>query len=120
MHRAGDFEQSPDGTGTVCFICLTKKVDLSFQPFREGFFSLSWKCLTSSGSFLTVTHEIKIFINYSGIARTSLLSVLLKQEASDDWKSWQPVQADMKNNLLSSVIQIRKKDQVQLWEKSVS
>lgn len=117
--RAGDFEQFPDGTGTVCFIYLTKKVDLSFQPFREGFFSLSWKCLTSPGSFLTVSHEIKIFINYSGIARTSLLSVLLKQEASDDWKSWQPVQADMKNNLLSSVIEIRKKDQVQLWGKSV-
>lgn len=112
--RAGDFEQLPDGTGTVCFIYLMKKVDLSFQPFREGFFSLSWKCLTLPGSFLTVTHEIKIFINRSGRARTSLLSVLLKQEASDDWKSWQPVQADMKYDLLSSVIQIRTKDQVQL------
>lgn len=61
--RAGDFEQFPDGTGTVCFICLMEKVDLSFQPFRKGFFSLSWKCLTSPGSFLPVTHEIKIFIN---------------------------------------------------------
>lgn len=82
---AGDFEQLPDGTGAVCFICRMKKVDLSFKSFRQGFFSLSWKCLTLPGGFLTVTHEIKIFICYSGIARTSLLSVLLKQEASDDW-----------------------------------
>lgn len=120
LHRAGDFEQLPDGTGTVCFIYLMKKEDLSLQPFIKGFFLLSWKCLTLPGSFLTVTHEIKIFINCRGIARTSLLSVLLKQEASDDWKSWQPVQADMKNNLLSSVIQIRKKDQVQLRGKCVT
>lgn len=92
-----------------------KKVDLSFKSFIQGFFSLSWKCFTLPGRFLTVTHEIKIFISYSGVARTSLLLVLLKQEASDDWKSWQPVQVDVKNNLLSPVIQIRTKDEVQLW-----
>lgn len=73
--------------------------------------------MTLPGCFLTVTHEIKIFIGCSGIDRTPLLPVLLKQEASDDWKSWQPVQADVKNNLLSSVTQIRMKDQIQLWEK---
>ena len=75
---AGGFEQLPDGTSAICFICLVKKVDLSFKSFIQGFFSLSWKCLTLPGGFLTVTHEIKIFISYSGIARTSLLLVLLK------------------------------------------
>jgi len=117
---AGAFKQLPDGTSTVQFICVMKKVDLSFRSFRQGFISLSWKCLTSPGSFLTVTHEIKIFISYNGTARTSLFSVLLKQEANGDWKSWQPVQSDVKNNLLSLVIQIRTKDHVQLWGNSAA
>lgn len=115
-----DFGQLPDGTCALCFICLLEKVDLSFKSSREVFFSLSWKCLTLPGTFLTVTHEIKIFINYSGIARASLLSVLLEQEASDDWMSWQPVKADMENNLLSSVIQVKAKDLVQLWGNSAA
>lgn len=90
LHGGRDFEQVPGGTGTVCFICLKKKVHLSFKSFRQGFFSLSWKCLRLPGGSLTITQEIKIFISHSGIARTSLLSVLLKQEPSDDWESWQP------------------------------
>lgn len=39
----------------------------------------------------------------------SFISVLLKHEASDDGRSWQPVQDDMKNNLLSLAIEIRTK-----------
>lgn len=73
--RTGTFEHLPDGTSTACFICLMKKVDLSFKSFRQGFFSLSWKCLPLSGGFLTVTYEIKIFISYSRIARTPVSSV---------------------------------------------
>lgn len=70
---AGAVKPPPDGTGSVwCFICLAKKADLSLNSFRQGFFSLFWKCLTVPGCFLTVTHEIKIFISCSGIARTPL------------------------------------------------